>query len=363
MRYKKLSILSKRKNKVGQLPQSYIESIQKDQLKGKIEIFKFNSENLYMDTILDPQDISKLESIMQKIDKKYNYIINIDTFPNNIIPKIIKNYIDIDDFIIEDLLNTDQRIKFESRKGLVFIVIKTPVEYDLEKIKQDQVIKIYEQMSIIATDNIIFVFQEGIEGDNLDPFRKNINNLKQNSIEFFVYYLIDLCIDRYLAFMEDIEDKLRQVEKKIFSQEKFDIEEIYFLRSNIGIMKRDFINILELVKTLKVSYFSENMKYYTQDLLDHAYKMLDMLNNVDDFTSYLMESYISMINSKFNESVRILTVINTIFVPAIFIASIYGMNFENMPELKWKYGYFFTLFIIFSAILFSLAYFKYKKYI
>ncbi|MCS7165837.1 MAG: CorA family divalent cation transporter [Candidatus Calescibacterium sp.] len=361
---KSIKLLYKRKNKIGKLPQNVIQQESQEKIQGKIEIFKFNSKESQATIISDLQNLQKFEDELKTITSEYNYIINIDTNSNNTIPKIIRKYLlNFDEFIIEDVLNTDQRIKYETRKDLFFIIIKTPIEYDIKKIEESQIPKIYEQFSIILHKNLIIIFQEGLQGDILDPLRKNINHIKHNNIDFFIYYLIDLSVDRYLAFMEDIEDYLKELEKKIFSKENIEIETIYFIRTNLGVIKRDFLNLLEVVKGLKVSLFKEEIKYHIQDLLDHIYKTIEMVDNLNDFISYLLETYLSILNVRFNESVRILTVINTIFVPAIFIASIYGMNFENMPELKWKYGYFFTLFVIFSAIITGLIYFKYKKYI
>ncbi|MCS6955165.1 MAG: hypothetical protein NZM44_02270 [Candidatus Calescibacterium sp.] len=361
---KSIKLLYKRKNKIGKLPQSILQQESQDKIQGKIEIFKFNNQEYQITTITDFQNLQKFEEELRKITDQHNYIINIDTNSNNSIPQIIKKYLlNFDDFIIEDLINVDQRIKYETRKELFFIVVKTPVEYDMKKIQESEVPKIYEQFSIILHKNLIIIFQEGIQGDILDPLRKNINHIKHNNIDFFVYYLLDLAVDRYLALIEDVEDYLKELERKIFNRENIEIETIYFIRTNMGVIKRDFLNFLEVVKGLKVSLFKEDMKYYIQDLLDHIYKTIELVDNLNDFISYLLETYISILNVRFNESVRILTVINTIFVPAIFIASIYGMNFENMPELKWKYGYFFTLFIIFSAIISALLYFKHKKYI
>jgi len=361
---KALKLLYKRKNKIGKLPSFTIQESSENILKGKIEIIKFNENDYQQILFNEPIIIEKLREEIKTIDKNYKYIINIDMIPNyEIIDLIKKHIINIDDFIAEDLMNTDQRVKYESRGNFVFIVLKTPVEYDFSKIIKKEVPKIYEQISIIFSQNIIIVFQEGIEGDQLDKLRKNISFLKNNSIEFFLYYIIDLTVDKYLAFIEELEDYLKELEKKLFNESNLDTGMIYYIRINLGIIKRDFINLLEVVKTLKFSAFNKLPEFQIDDLLDHIYKTVEIVNDLNQFVSFLFETYLSVLNTKFNESMKILTVINTMFVPPIFIAGIYGMNFENMPELKWKYGYFFALFIMFSIMFFLFIYFKKKKYL
>lgn len=362
--YKSFKFTYKRKNKIGKLPQKFIQEEKKEEFNGTIEIFKFNTNNLEIIIITSKQQIQKLKQELQNINQEYNYIINIDVPFNSNIIEILKHSItDIDDLIIEDMITIDQRIKYETRKNLTFIIIKVPTQNYIQNITQNNLNKIYEQFSIIFYQNILIIFQEGLQNDHLDNLRKNLDKIKHNQLEFFLYYILDLTVDKYLALIENIEDNLKEIEKKIFNKENFEMELIYFLRTNIGVIKRDFFNYLELIKKLKTSLFSENMKYYLQDLIDHTQKIIDIINHLDEFVSYLMEIHFSIINIKSNEIMKLLTVINTIFVPAIFITGIYGMNFEYIPETKWKYGYFFTLFIIAIIITITIIFFKTKKYL
>ncbi len=368
-RFKHIKLLANRKIKVGKLPSKFIEEKKQLDLKtqtntqetltGNLEIFKFNQKE---SQILTFKTIQDFQNEIKQINQEYNYLINIDTNSPVKIAEILKNIIpNFDDLIIEDILNTDQRIKTEKRNELNFIIIKVPTKENINEIFSPSIPKVYEQFSIIYYKNIIVIFQEGIEGDHLQHIRTNLEQLRQNNTEFFIYYIIDLTVDKYLAFLEDIENYLIEIEKKIFEQEKIDLKILYFCRVNLGIIKRDFLNLLETVNKLKLFFFTPSLKYYIQDLLDHIYKTIEFVDNLNSFLSYLLEIHFSFLNAKLNEGLKILTIINTVFVPAIFIASIYGMNFENMPELKWKYGYFFTLFLIFSTIVFSLIYIKKKN--
>ncbi|MFN4219873.1 MAG: CorA family divalent cation transporter [bacterium] len=363
--FKHIKLLTNRKNKVGKLPTKFIQEKKKSEppvekeIKGKIEIFQFNTNEYYLKNI---ENFKTFEEELKNLKTEYNYIINIDTpFVSQITEEIKKIIPNFDELMIEDILNTDQRIKIEKRNELNFIVIKVPIKETINEIFSSSIPKIYEQFSILSYKNLIIIFQEGIEGDNLDHLRNNIQQLKENEIEFFLYYLIDLTVDKYLAFLEDIENYLIEIEGKIFEQQNTDLKIMYFCRVNLGIIKKDFLNLLETVYKLKLFYFTPKMRYYIQDLIDHVHKTIEFVDNLNNFLSYLLETHFSFQNAKLNQGIKLLTIINTIFVPAIFIASIYGMNFEYMPELKWKYGYFFTLSIIFSTIIFSLIYIKRKN--
>lgn len=363
--FKHIKLFINRKSKVGKLPHKVIQEQEKTEpftekgIPGKIEIFQFNRQEYSIKNI---ETIEKLEEELKNLKNEYNYIINIDTPFITQTTQIIKKFIPyIDELIIEDIINTDQRIKTEKRNDLNFVIIKVPIKETIEEILADTTPKIYEQFAIILHKNVIIIFQEGIEGDNLNYLRTNFQHLKENEIEFFLYYLIDLAVDKYLALLEDMENYLIEIERKIFEHQEIDLKLMYFCRVNLGIIKRDFLNLLEVVNKLKLSFFSQKLKYYIHDLLDHIYKTIEFVDNLNNFLSYIFDIHFSFQNMKLNEGLKILTVINTIFVPAIFIASIYGMNFEYMPELKWKYGYFFTLILIFSTIIFSFFYIKRKN--
>ena len=106
---------------------------------------------------------------------------------------------------------------------------------------------------------------------------------------------------------------------------------------------------------------THTLKYYS-DVYDHVIHLIDSLDTYKDLTSTLMDLYMNTINYKMNEVMKLLTIITTIFIPLSFIAGIYGMNFENMPELTWHYGYFEVLGLMGLILVGMVFYFRYKKW-
>lgn len=107
----------------------------------------------------------------------------------------------------------------------------------------------------------------------------------------------------------------------------------------------------------------ENMRIYFRDVYDHTIQIIDVIETYRDMLAGMLDIYLSSISNKMNEIMKFLTIIGTIFIPLTFMVGLYGMNFDYMPELRWKYGYFSLLFFMVAVTVFMLFYFKRKKWL
>lgn len=382
---KSFKFLRNRENKVGKLANEYIAEKIKNlnevsSIDGIIEFYKFypinlneqvkqeNLDELYkVFEIRNNNDIIAFLNFFKSVnfDKSALFFINMD-FPVKMIPLEFFNLLNIDSLIIEDILSEDKYIKADFFRDYMFFSFIMPV--DVKNLSVENLS--FEQLSIIFKDNILILIQEGIKGDIFDIIRIKLNKkdtILKKSLDYLLYYIIDVIVDKFLVILEKIEEELYKIEENFFNNQflylsnDLVIGKIYNLKRNMILIKNFSLRMLEIIKLLKANYSDERILNYYKDLIDHNYRLIDVTDSLEHIFNNILNLYISHLNYRQNDIMRILTIVNTIFVPVIFIASIYGMNFEYMPELKWKYGYYFTLFIMLITTIISVIYFKKKK--
>jgi magnesium transporter len=322
-----------------------------------IEVIDFDTKN--MQTIQS----EKIEDIFKFKETITNSWINIvGLHETDILQNIGQNF-DFHPLVIEDILNTNQRPKLEIFDDYIFIIMKMIV-YDVDKQKLN-----IEQVSIILGKNYVFTFQER-RGDVFQPIRDRLKNIKgrlrKNKHDYLMYALMDVIVDNYFKILEDISINIENFEEAVTqSPDQSLIEQIYNIKRELLLLKKSIWPLREIVSSLKkeeTDLIASNTEIYLNDLSDHIIQLIEVTETYRDMASGLMDTYMSMVSHRMNEVMKVLTIIATIFIPLTFIAGIYGMNFEIMPELKWKWGYFSVwgvMIIIFIGMLF---YFKRKKW-
>jgi magnesium transporter len=382
---KSFKFLRNRENKVGKLANEYIAEKIKNlnevsSIDGIIEFYKFypinlneqiNQENLdelyKVFEIRNNDDIIAFLNFFKSVnfDKSALFFINMD-FPVKMIPLEFFNLLNIDSLIIEDILSEDKYIKADFFRDYMFFSFIMPVDFKNLSVENLS----FEQLSIIFKDNILILIQEGIKGDIFDIIRIKLNKkdtILKKSLDYLLYYIIDVIVDKFLVILEKIEEEVYKIEENFFNNQflylsnDLVIGKIYNLKRNMILIRNFSLRMLEIIKLLKANYSDEKIQNYYKDLIDHNYRLIDVTDNLEHIFNNILNLYFSQLNYRQNDIMRILTIVNTIFVPIIFIASIYGMNFEYMPEIKWKYGYYFTLFIMLITTIISVIYFKKKK--
>jgi magnesium transporter len=382
---KSFKFLRNRENKVGKLANEYIAEKIKNlnevpSIDGIIEFYKFYPINL--NDQVNQEDLDELYKVFEirnnddiiallnffksvNFDKSALFFINMD-FPVKMIPLEFFNLLNVDSLTIEDILSEDKYIKADFFRDYMFFSFIMPV--DVKNLSVENLS--FEQLSIIFKDNILILIQEGIKGDIFDIIRIKLNKkdtILKKSLDYLLYYIIDVIVDKFLVILEKIEEEVYKIEENFFNNQflylsnDLVIGKIYNLKRNMILIRNFSLKMLEIIKLLKTNYNDERIQNYYKDLIDHNYRLIDVTDNLEHIFNNILNLYFSQLNYRQNDTMRILTIVNTIFVPIIFIASIYGMNFEYMPEIKWKYGYYFTLFIMLITTIISVIYFKKKK--
>ncbi len=266
--------------------------------------------------------------------------------------------------VLEDILHTDQRPKVEFYKDYIFIVFKM-LSYDEHK-EEIQA----EQISLILGENYVITFQER-EGDVLDPVRERIKNPKSRfrkyGTDYLAYAIMDVIIDHYFAVLEIMGEKIEYLEGKVIESTGSSlVQEIQFMKRELIFLRKSIWPLREVLSELsreEDSLMSDEMRPYLRDVYDHTIQIVDTVETFRDMVSGILDIYLSSVSNRMNEIMKVLTIIATIFIPLTFIVGVYGMNFNFMPELSWKWGYPVVWLIITIIVLCMFAYFRKKKWL
>ena len=290
--------------------------------------------------------------------------INIDGLHEVEIIETIGTHFDIHPLILEDILHTGQRPKFEDFEKYIFIVFKM-LYFDQNG---DDILE--EQISIILGSNFVISFQEK-EGDVFNPVRERIRagrfQIKKRSIDYLAYALIDAVVDNYFLILEKIGEKIEDLEEELLDNPTPEtLQTIHHLKRKLISLRKSIWPLREVIGGLErgeSALFHESTTIYLKDVYDHTIQVIDTIETFRDMVSGMLDTYLSNVSNKMNEVMKVLTIIATIFIPLTFIAGIYGMNFEFIPELKWHWGYFFIWGLMILIVIGMIFYFRRKKWL
>jgi len=265
--------------------------------------------------------------------------------------------------LLEDIMNTDQRPKMESYDDYLFIVLKT-LFYD-EKEKST----ITEQISIVLGTNYVISFQEQ-ESNVFGPVTERLKNskgkIRKMGADYLAYSLIDMIIDNYFIILEKFGERVDDLEVQLVTSPKTQIlRSIQELKKKMIFLRRSVWPLREVISGMErgeSSLIHPSTYVYLRDIYDHTIQAIDTIETYRDMLSDMLDIYLSSVSNKLNEVMKVLTVIATIFIPLTFIVGVYGMNFEHMPELKWRWGYPSIWLLMISIGVFMAFYFRKKKW-
>lgn len=297
-----------------------------------------------------------------RLKKKNNVTwLNVNGIHDIALIEAIGRQIALHPLTLEDIVNTTQRPKAEDYEDYIFLALKMTTFNEAEK-ETD-----IENISFVLGDSYVISFQER-EGDVFNPVRERIRTTKgrirKARPDYLVYALMDAVIDEYFAVLEKTGEHIETIDEDIItSPNPSHIREIHRLKRNILFLRKSVWPLREEVSMLEKTdskLITKPTKVYLRDLYDHTIQAIDMVETYRDILGGLHDTYLSSVNNRMNDIMKVLTIIATIFIPLTFIAGVYGMNFANMPELEWEWGYYMTLGAMGLVALVMLAYFNKK---
>jgi magnesium transporter len=322
-------------------------------------------------TLLDYDEIQLEEKLVVEVEECFAFKetstvtwINVDGVHDvDVIQKLGEKF-GLHPLILEDIVNTQQRPKMEEFEDYIYVVLK--MLYVDEETKETQI----EQVSLIVGENYVVSFQEK-EGDIFEPIRTRIRNgkgrIRKMGTDYLSYVLIDAVVDHYFSILEKDGEKIEELEDKVVTDPKPEtLQEIHRLKREMIFLRRSVWPLRELVNLLERSesrLIHKSTRIYLRDIYDHTIQVIDTLETYRDMLSGMHDTYLSSISNRMNEVMKVLTIIATIFIPLTFIAGIYGMNFEFMPELKWRWAYFGVWGVILVVALVMVIFFRRRKWL
>ncbi|MFH1502295.1 MAG: magnesium/cobalt transporter CorA [Candidatus Eisenbacteria bacterium] len=271
---------------------------------------------------------------------------------------------DLHPLVLEDVLNTRQRPKFEDYGKYAYLVLRT-LHYREETHEVET-----EQISLILGPNFVISFQE-IEADPFEQIRDRLRTVKGRirtaGPDYLAYALLDAIVDYYFVILEKLGDRIEDMEEEVVSDPApTTLHEIQKLRRELGHLRRSVWPLREVVSIFERSespLVHEETDVYLRDVYDHTIQVIETLESYRDMVSGMFDTYLSSLSNRMNEVMKVLTMIATIFIPITFIAGVYGMNFQHMPELHKPWAYPAVLLLMLAVGVWMVAYFKRKRWL
>jgi magnesium transporter len=305
----------------------------------KIETIRISLMNYDPANLLEKQ-LPAIEASFPYRDTPPVTWINVDGLHEIDVIEKIGVHFGIHPLVLEDILNTGQRTKAEEFENYIYIVLKMLV-FD-ETV--DHVTA--EQVSLILGPHFLISFQEK-EGDVFDFVRERIRKargrIRKSGCDYLAYALMDAVVDHYFEILEKLGDKIELLEEQLLEEPTPRIlEDIHHLKREMIFFRKQVWPLREVINSLikdPSELIQETTHIFLRDVYDHTIQVIDTIESFRDLLSGLSDLYLSTVSNRMNEVMKFLTIIATIFIPLTFVAGIYGMNFEFMPELKWPWAY------------------------
>ena len=341
----------------GHIPGELIHVGEKTEDKVKISVIDYDDKNF------QEKEITNVEQVFPFMDTPTVTWINIDGLHElDIIEKIGNNF-QMHPLTLEDIVNTGQRPKYEDFDKYIFVVLKM-LMFDQAK---KEIIS--EQVSLIFGSNFVISFQER-QGDVFESIRERIRKAKgrirKMGADYLAYSLLDAVVDNYFSILERIGEKIEDIEEELVTNPiPQTLQAIHNLKRDTIFLRKSVWPLREVAGSLErgeSKLIKKGTHIFLRDLYDHTIQVMDTIETFRDMVSGTLDIYLSSVSNRMNEIMKVLTIFAAIFIPLTFIAGIYGMNFEFMPELKWKWGYFALLGFMACVGFGMLFHFRRKKW-
>jgi len=329
----------------------------------KIETVKIALLNYDQDQLLEKDLLSIEESFAYRDTVPVTWI-NVDGLHELDVVEKMGAHFGIHPLVLEDVVHTGQRPKAENFEDYIYVVLKM---LDIDTAAGHITA---EQVSLILGPHFLISFQE-TEGDVFDNVRQRIRKargrIRKSGCDYLAYALMDAVVDHYFVILEKLGEKVEQLEEQLLENPSPRIfEDIHHLKREMIFFRKQIWPLREVLNSLikdPSDFIQETTHIFFRDVYDHTIQVIDTLESLRDVLSGLSDLYLSTVSNRMNEVMKVLTIIATIFIPLTFIAGIYGMNFEFMPELTWRWSYPVLWILLIAIFIAMLLWFKKKKWL
>lgn len=350
--------IKKPKEEIGLSPDALIfrgEQKTKDVL---LRIIDFDASNLQENAIQTVQEVLKYQ------EKDTVTWLNIDGLHNIEIMEEITHSFDFDPLVIAEVMNTTSRPKVLEYDNCILITIK------MMQVTEESGKITVENLSLILTKSVLISFQE-TKGDVFEPVRERIRKQKKRirngGTDYLTFALLDIVIDNYLYVINILGEKIETLEENLLvNPNEVVINEINNYKKELNFLRKNIKPAKEMIFSLakmETELIEDDTDIHFKELQDNISQASDSSDSYREILSDQLNIYHTTISSKLNDTMKFLTVFSVIFIPLTFIAGIYGTNFENVPELSYRYSYYIMWGVMALIVVGMLIYFRNKRWL
>ena len=344
--------------KAGMPPGTLVYTGEKEHLPARITITRYNEDNFVENelgafteclTVADPGEVTWINV------NGLHQVKNLEK---------LGECFKIHPLVLEDILDIEQRPKIEDYEDYLYIVLKT-ISHAPEA---GEIMA--EQVSLILGPHYVISCHEG-DGDLFAPIRERLlrakGRIRKMGADYLAYALIDLTVDNYFVELEAFSDQVESMEDEVVVRPSPEtLRQVHRCKNDMILLRKSLWPLREVIARLERREFpliSDDLTIYFKDVYDHTIIAIETVETYRDMLSGILDIYLSSMSNRLNQIMKMLTIIATIFMPLTFITSLYGMNFKNMPELQWHYGYYGVVGVIVVIAAAMLLYFRRRQWI
>jgi magnesium transporter len=270
--------------------------------------------------------------------------INIDGLRKTEVEKVCEHF-GVHQLLIEDILSINQRPKMDEVEGVMFCLLNMLYFNDVKKTVET------EQISIVLGKEFVLSFQEDASRDVFDPLRNKLNlpksQIRQRSADYLLYAMLDLIVDNYFLVMEKLGEQIEYLEDDVVRRSNTrTLARINQLRKEQIILKRNIAPVRDLINSIirsESDLLEDSTTKYYKDVYDHIVQAYDLSENYRDIMMSMQDLYISNVNLKMNEVMKVMAIVTSVLAPATVIGGIFGMNFDVIPYSHHEWGFYFAV--------------------
>jgi len=351
-----MKLVQKRSKKTGLPPGTLVHIGERKSEKVTVAVFRYST------TSCEELQVEQVDQLSPPADESVIWI-NVGGVHKVEMVETLGKQFSLHPLLLEDVTNTDQRPKLDDYEAYIFLVMKM---LSLTNRKDIAV----EQVSFVLGKNYVISFQEN-GTDVFQPVRERLRGgkgrLRQSGADYLLYALVDAIVDQYFAVLELSGEQIEAVQQAVVDDPKPEtLNEIHALKRQLLFVRRAVWPLRDVMTNLSRSdcpFLQHPTKVFFRDVYDHVVQIVDTIEILREMVSASLDIYLSSVSYRLNAIMRVLTVITTIFMPLSFIASIYGMNFEYMPELRSPWGYPLVLGVMAAVGMGMLVLFRNKRWL
>lgn len=350
-------LVVKRGGKLGAPPGTLLHIGRHKPEHAAIRLIRYDAEDLQESVITDPSRYRPAQ-----VPGQVSWL-NVDGVADAGVIQALGGQFQLHPLVLEDVLNTDQRPKVEEYPGYLYIVLRM-LQFDRER-QQIQ----SEQVSLVLGGDFVLSFQERA-GDVFDGVRERLRTgrrIRFMRSDYLAYALLDAVVDHYFEMLEYLGERVEELEDQIIASPGPDtLAQIHHYKREMLLLRKSIWPLRELLSRLTRDdspLIADETRLYLRDVHDHVIHVMDSIDTIRELLVSLLDLYLSNVSKRTNEIMKVLTIFASLFMPLTFIAGVYGMNFDVMPELRWPWGYPAVMLLMLVIVLSLLAYFRRRRWL